>query len=53
MFEFMELNNYKYGFTLSLHEYHETVESLWDETKVFLKKHPKYLSPGNALDFIS
>ena len=34
----MELNNYKYGFTMSLHEYHETVPTLWDETKVLLLK---------------
>jgi hypothetical protein len=30
----MELNNYKYGFTMSLHEYVDTVPTLWDETKV-------------------
>jgi alpha 1,2-mannosyltransferase len=34
VFEFMELNDYKYGFTMSLHEYRETIETLWDETKV-------------------
>jgi Glycolipid 2-alpha-mannosyltransferase len=34
VFEFMELNNYKYGFTMSLHEYIETIPTLWDETKV-------------------
>ena len=32
----MELNNYKYGFTMSLHEYSETIPTLWDETKVCL-----------------
>jgi len=34
VFEFMELNNYKYGFTMSLHEYIETIPTLWEETKV-------------------
>jgi len=34
VFEFMELNNYKYGWTMSLHEYTETIPTLWDETKV-------------------
>jgi len=34
VFEFMELNDYKYGFTMSLHEYRETIPTLWDETKV-------------------
>jgi alpha 1,2-mannosyltransferase len=58
----MELNNYKYGFTMSLHEYVDTVPTLWDETKVrllddadkkFLKKNPQYLASGNALEFLS
>jgi hypothetical protein len=31
----MELNDYKYGFTMSLHEYTETIPTLWEETKVF------------------
>jgi len=30
----MDLNNYKYGFTMSLHEYVETIPTLWEETKV-------------------
>ena len=30
----MEMNDYKYGFTMSLHEYHETIPTLWTETKV-------------------
>jgi alpha 1,2-mannosyltransferase len=63
VFEFMELNNYKYGFTMSLHEYVDTVPTLWDETKVcpleddtnkkFLKQSPHYLASGNALEFLS
>jgi len=53
VFEFMELNNYKYGFTMSLHEYVDTVPTLWDETKKFLKQSPHYLASGNALEFLS
>ena len=34
VFEFMDLNHYKYGFTMSLHEYIETIPTLWEETKV-------------------
>ena len=34
VFEFMELNDYKYGFTMSLHEYRDTIPTLWDEVKV-------------------
>jgi len=53
VFEFMELNNYKYGFTMSLHEYTETIPTLWEETKKFAQKNPQYLSSGNALEFVS
>lgn len=36
----MELNNYKYGFTMSLHEYVDTVPTLWEETKVLKPNFP-------------
>ena len=36
VFDFMQVNNYKYGFTMSLHEYKETIPTLWEETKVHL-----------------
>jgi len=46
----MEVNDYKYGFTMSLHEYKETIETLWDETKVFLPNLPSFpISFGERL----
>jgi alpha 1,2-mannosyltransferase len=41
------------GFTISLHEYVETIPTLWESTKTFLKSHPEALAPNNALEFIS
>jgi alpha 1,2-mannosyltransferase len=42
-----------YGFTLSLFEYPETIPTLWDATKEFMKANPEYMPKDNALSFIS
>lgn len=42
-----------YGFTLSLLEYKETIPTLWEATKEFIKENPQYVVDGNAVDFIS
>ncbi|EJU05659.1 glycosyltransferase family 15 protein [Dacryopinax primogenitus] len=42
-----------YGFTISLYEYPETIETLWDTTKEFMELHPEYMPKDNALSFIS
>ncbi|WFD03189.1 hypothetical protein MOBT1_001878 [Malassezia obtusa] len=52
-FVFMELNNKKYGFTISLHEYSKTIPTLWDQTKEFMKKHPDYYAKDHALHFMT
>lgn len=52
-FVFMQLNDKKYGFTISLHEYPATIPTLWDETKAFMKKHPDYLAKDHALHFMT
>ncbi|KAL1955530.1 hypothetical protein VTO42DRAFT_8484 [Malbranchea cinnamomea] len=52
-FKVMRDNGYKYGFVLSLHEYKETIPTLWDSTKRFIEKHPEHIVEGNSLDFIS
>jgi len=41
------------GFTLSLYEYIETIPTLWDATKEFMKLHPEYIAKDNALGFLS
>ncbi|CEP61930.1 mannosyltransferase KTR3 LALA0_S04e03884g [Lachancea lanzarotensis] len=53
VFKFMKLNNKKYGFILSLTEYEETIPTLWDTTKRFIKEYPKHVSKSNLMDFVS
>lgn len=43
----------KYSFVLSLYEYGETIKTLWDSTKKFMKNHPEHISPDNSLEFLS
>jgi len=52
-FVFMQLNNKAYGFTISIHEFADTIPTLWDETVKFVKKNPQYLAQDNALHFIT
>lgn len=53
LFKFMQDNNKVYGFTISIHEFRATIESLWDRTKEFISEHPDYVAENNLLDFIS
>lgn len=53
IFQYMQDNDLEYGFTIALHEYVETIPTLWDTTKEFIKKNPKTLAESNSLDFIS
>ncbi|KAJ5160227.1 Glycolipid 2-alpha-mannosyltransferase 2 [Penicillium canariense] len=52
-FRFMKENNKKYSFVISLYEYYETIPTLWDSVKKFLKSHPEHIPSGNAMEFIS
>ncbi|TPX26354.1 alpha 1,2-mannosyltransferase 2.4.1 [Coccidioides immitis] len=52
-FKFMKDNKKKYSFVLSLHEYRETVATLWDSVKKFMEKHPEHIVQGNNLEFVS
>ncbi|KAF2838660.1 glycosyltransferase family 15 protein [Patellaria atrata CBS 101060] len=52
-FKFMADNNKKYSFTLSLFEYVETIPTLWDSVKGFMKEHPEHISEGNSMSFLS
>ena len=51
-FVFMQLNNKAYGFTISVHEFEDTIKSLWPETIKFVLKHPEYIAPDNARHFV-
>ncbi|KAF9514521.1 glycosyltransferase family 15 protein [Hydnum rufescens UP504] len=42
-----------YGFTISLFEYIETIPTLWDAAKEFIKANPGLLPADNAMGFIS
>ncbi|KAF3936162.1 hypothetical protein ABW19_dt0202245 [Dactylella cylindrospora] len=52
-FVFMQENNKKYGFVISLYEYKETIPTLWETTKKFMAEYPQHIAEGNALQFIS
>lgn len=52
-FKLMRDQGKKYGFVLSLHEYRETVETIWDSVKTFMQKHPEHIAENNSMDFIS
>ncbi|KAK4100789.1 glycosyltransferase family 15 protein [Parathielavia hyrcaniae] len=52
-FRYMHENKKKYSFTLSLYEYHETIPTLWDSVKKFMKAHPEHIAAGNTMGFLS
>lgn len=52
-FKYMRDHGKKYGFVLSLYEYVETIETLWDSTKKFMKNHPEHIAEGNSMKWLS
>ena len=52
-FKFMADNKKKYSFVLSLYEYVETIPTLWDSTKKWIKEFPQYVAAGNSMGFLS
>ncbi|OBZ89151.1 Alpha-1,2 mannosyltransferase KTR1 [Choanephora cucurbitarum] len=48
VFQMMKDNDYKYGWTLSLTEYKETIPTLWDTTKKFMEQHPELIQRGEG-----
>lgn len=53
LFKYMNDNKKIYGFTQSLHEYHETIPSLFDSVLSFTNEHPEYVPHKNFASFIS
>lgn len=53
VFKFMESSNKVYGFTISLYDSEQTVETIWPLTMDFISKHPQYLHPNAAVDFLT
>lgn len=52
-FKFMADNKKKYSFVLSLYEYVETIPTLWDSVKGFMKEHPEHIVKDNSMAFLS
>ncbi|KAF7778713.1 CAZyme family GT15 [Agaricus bisporus var. burnettii] len=52
-FIFMEDKKKVYGFTISLFEYKETIPTLWNTVKDFIKQNPDFVAPGNSMQFLS
>lgn len=52
-FRVMKDSNKKYSFVLSLYEYIETIPTLWESTKKFIKNHPEHIAKDNSMAFLS
>jgi alpha 1,2-mannosyltransferase len=52
-FKFMSDNGKKYSFVISLYEYLETIPTLWDSVKKFMKNHPEHIATDNSMKFLS
>lgn len=52
-FKYMVDNGKKYSFVISLYEYIETIPTLWDSVKKFMKAHPEHVAPDNSMGFLS
>lgn len=52
-FRVMAETGKKYSFVLSLYEYVETIKTLWDSTKKFMKNHPEHIAEDNSMGFLS
>lgn len=52
-FLYMQSNNKTYGFTITMYEFEATISTLWATVKEFIHQHPQYLSPDNAMGFVS
>lgn len=52
-FRYMAENKKKYSFVLSLYEYVETIPTIWDSTKRFIKEHPEHIAKDNSMKWLS
>ena len=52
-FRYMKEEGKKYGFVVSMYEFEETVKSLWQTVKGFVRENPGHVPEGNSLGFIS
>ncbi|MCJ1465034.1 alpha 1,2-mannosyltransferase 2.4.1 [Pseudocyphellaria aurata] len=52
-FKYMQEHGKKYSFVISLYEYVETIPTLWDSAKKFIKEHKEHIVEGNAMEWLS
>ncbi|KAL6719255.1 alpha 1,2-mannosyltransferase 2.4.1 [Lecanora helva] len=52
-FKVMADEKKKYSFVISLYEYAETIPTIWDSTKKFIKAHPEHVPEGNSMQWLS
>lgn len=53
VFRYMRENDLKYGFTLALYEFHETIPTLWESTLKWIQMYPEYVHPDNLGRFVT
>ncbi|EDO14313.1 hypothetical protein Kpol_154p1 [Vanderwaltozyma polyspora DSM 70294] len=52
-FQYMQDNEKVYGFTITIHEFEETIPTLWNTTVDFVQNHTQYVSKNNLLRFVT
>ncbi|CAJ0845606.1 13003_t:CDS:2 [Entrophospora sp. SA101] len=52
-FLFMEKNKLKYGFTITFHEFENTIPTLWQTVRQFTKEYPDLIPKDNTLKWIT
>lgn len=53
VFKFMRTENKDYAFTITIHEFEETIKTLWQTTQDFIKEFPQYLAKDNLEKFVT
>lgn len=53
LFKYMRQNDLYYGFTITITDLKQTIETLWETTKEFLNSNPNIVSENNLFNFIS
>ncbi|KAK6499740.1 hypothetical protein TWF481_010096 [Arthrobotrys musiformis] len=51
-FKWLRENGKSYGFTVILHDFRETIASLWETTERFFAENPEYVHPNNMRNFV-
>ncbi|MCJ1359217.1 MAG: hypothetical protein MMC33_009217 [Icmadophila ericetorum] len=53
VFRWMQDHNKTYGFTINLYDAPQSITTLWPETLKFMARHPEYVHPENAMDWLT